>query len=261
MPTFALREGPLHYLDVGAGPPLVLLHGWPVSSVYWRLNLPGLSEHFRVLAVDLPGFGCSFAPAAGSAIPDQARRIAEFLVGLGVGPASVLGHSMGGMIGARLAASEPALVHKLVLLAAALEGPTALSPLGMMGRFGWCRLVASWLLRRRSLMRAAAPWFAHACDVPEEILEVAGQGQPACVRSALASLTHDCRREDLQTVVCPTLVLAADRDRVVHPLQALLARGWIRDSRVQVFRDCGHCPNLEYPALFEEWVVRFLTGA
>ncbi len=259
MPTFRLTEGDLHYLELGAGPTLVLLHGWPVSSVYWREDAQALASHFRVLAVDLPGFGRSFEPReAGCSIGIQARRMAEFIRGVAGGPVSLAGHSMGGMIAARLAATQPELVERMILLAAPLEGTTALSFLGMMGRFAPIRWFVTGALRLAPIRSAVAPWFAHAIRVPDEVMHAAGIGSSIAIRTALESLTHDCTRAHLQAIRCPTLFIAADRDLVVHPLQALLAKGWISGCRLEVFRDCGHCPNLEYPGLFRDLVREFL---
>lgn len=261
MATVELSEGVLHYLELGAGPPLVLVHGWPVSSVYWRENALKLADHFRVLAVDLPGFGRSFSPhRTGCSARQQADRLAEFIETVAGEPVFLAGHSMGGMVSSVLAPRRPDLIRKLVLIVAPLEGPTGLSAICMLGRFAFARRIASWALRLGWLLRAVSPWFAHAVSLPESVLHECTVATPESVRLALESLTHDGTREQLAAISMPTLVIGADRDRIVHPLQPLLAKGWIPGARLEVFRDCGHCPNLEYPALFEGLLKEFLLS-
>ncbi|MBI2944072.1 MAG: alpha/beta hydrolase [Candidatus Wallbacteria bacterium] len=261
MASFRVSDAEIHYEERGSGPTLVLVHGWPVSSVYWRSTAEALAARYRVLTVDLPGFGLSSCVAReGATSYQQAHRLADFIRGVGGGPVFLVGHSMGGMVSARLAAAEPALVRKLVLVTAALEGRTALSPVCMLARWGWARWIATGLLGVDAARRISAPFFSYAVGVPEDVLAVAGRASPATARLALHALTHDGDRRDLALIACPTLAIGADRDRIVSPLQPLLARAWIPGARLEVFRDCGHCPNLEYPALFESIVTEFLDG-
>ena len=73
-PTFTVRfaegeDGSLRFLEGGDGPPLILIHGHGSAATSWFSLLPALAQRFRVLAVDLPGFGNSYAPS--SALPGQ----------------------------------------------------------------------------------------------------------------------------------------------------------------------------------------------
>jgi haloalkane dehalogenase len=52
----------LHYLEAGAGEPVLLLHGWPTSAFLWRNVMPIMADRCRVIALDLPGFGASAKP-------------------------------------------------------------------------------------------------------------------------------------------------------------------------------------------------------
>ncbi len=260
MPDFHLSGGgTLHFEELGAGPPLLLIHGWPVSSVYWRTNMSRLAESFRVVVIDVPGFGRSSCPSQeGCSCRQQADRIAEFMAATFDGPVHLAGHSMGGMISSHIARNHPHLVRRLVLVTAPVEGASALSPLGQLGRFWWARLISAWALGFALVRKATAFWFAHAARVSDEILQAAGEASPASARLALQAITSEGGREQLASIQCPTLIIGADRDQVVNPLQFLLAKAWIPGSEIEVFRDCGHCPNLEYPEQFEEILKGFL---
>ena len=128
----------LAYVEAGKpnGPPLLLLHGFTDSSRIWTVLLPYLSTH-RVLILDQRGHGASDAPAccyAPSVLAEDARL---FLDALGVERASIVGHSLGSMVGQVLAAEHPDRVDKLVLAAS-----TALAPIRH-GDWLWQRTVAA----------------------------------------------------------------------------------------------------------------------
>ena len=103
-------------------PTLVLVHGFGGSLYSWREVVPALADAgYRVIALDLPGFGYSARPqdAAAYTPPGQATSVAEVLETLGVGPeapAHLVGHSFGGGVALKLAEERPELVRSLVLV-------------------------------------------------------------------------------------------------------------------------------------------------
>ncbi len=104
MPTFESSGGEIAFVDEGDGPPLVLLHGFPTSSLLWRRVLPPLAARMRVLAVDLLGYGRSAKPAdAALHIRAQARYVRELLQGNGIEEFAVVGHDIGGGVAQLLA--------------------------------------------------------------------------------------------------------------------------------------------------------------
>lgn len=114
----AVSGGELAYADLGSGPPVVLLHGFPTSSHLWRREAWLLAQRMRVIAPDLLGYGASDRPdGADLSEPAQARYVAELLSGLGVDRAAVVGHDLGGVLAQLLALDHPELeVPVLVLL-------------------------------------------------------------------------------------------------------------------------------------------------
>lgn len=113
----------IHYIERGHGWPLVLIHGLGESIYNFRHNIPALAERFRVLALDLKGFGFSDRPPdADYSLASQAQLVRNFMIRLGVQQASVLGHSMGGAIAMRLAANFPERVERLILVTSGHNG-------------------------------------------------------------------------------------------------------------------------------------------
>lgn len=108
------------YLEDGTGPPLVLLHGIGSAAASFQYQLEELSARFRVLAWDAPGYGDStpLAPAHPTA-NDYAAALDAWLGALGISRCHLLGHSLGTLIGTRLAADQPERVISLTLSAIA----------------------------------------------------------------------------------------------------------------------------------------------
>jgi len=108
-------DGYIHYRSDGEGKPLILLHCCPRSSTSFLDVIPLLAKRCRVYAVDEPGYGDSDRPSRPYAIPDYARAVTEFLAGLGLEKASILGEATGAMIAMELAGTHPERVERLIL--------------------------------------------------------------------------------------------------------------------------------------------------
>ncbi|MFK4586597.1 haloacetate dehalogenase [Bradyrhizobium diazoefficiens] len=104
------------YLEAGAGPPIVLLHGFPETSFAWRFQIPALAPHYRVIAPDLRGYGETDKPPNGYDKRTMANDIVELLKTLGVGRVALIGHDRGARVATRLVKDHPDLVDRLVVM-------------------------------------------------------------------------------------------------------------------------------------------------
>jgi len=114
-----------YYRADGRGPALVLLHGLGSSHLTWRAVTRAFAEHFTVYPLDMPGFGDSNEPAAYASARLEAAFVDRFLETLGVGRATIIGHSMGGTTALWLASEHPSRVDRVVLVDAAEIGDAA----------------------------------------------------------------------------------------------------------------------------------------
>jgi pimeloyl-ACP methyl ester carboxylesterase len=106
----------LAYRELGSGPPVLLLHGWPTSSFLWRHVMPPIARRNRVIAVDLPGFGASDKPAVRYGFEFFERVLDSFLEVLDIDRVAIAVHDLGGPIGLHWALHRPERVTKLALL-------------------------------------------------------------------------------------------------------------------------------------------------
>jgi pimeloyl-ACP methyl ester carboxylesterase len=161
----------LHYLDVGGGPPIVLIHGLAGQMGNFTHSLVGrLSGEFRVLAFDRPGSGYSTRAAGSPAgVRAQAATLARAVVALELGRAVVVGHSLGGAVALALALDHPDCASAVALIAP-LTHPVAKPPLLFLGL-----AMPSPLLRRLIAWTLATPvsllgqsWGANQVFAPEK---------------------------------------------------------------------------------------------
>ena len=104
------------YLRRGQGAPVVVLHGWGASIETVAPIVLALERTNAVFALDLPGFGESELPPRAWGVEDYQRYLAAFLDSLGLGRVALVGHSNGGRVAIRMAATEPQRVSRLVLI-------------------------------------------------------------------------------------------------------------------------------------------------
>lgn len=176
-----VRGGTIHWVEKGAGPPIVMIHGLGGNYRHFDYALMGrLASKHRVIALDRPGCGYSTRDSAAfAAIPEQARMIAEFLDKEGIEKPVVVGHSLGGAISLALALDHPDHVGALALLAPltqpASEPPDVFKPL-MVGNAFMRTLIAQTLSTPMGIWQAKAALEAvFAPDpVPEDFAIRAG---------------------------------------------------------------------------------------
>jgi pimeloyl-ACP methyl ester carboxylesterase len=256
----------LRYVDLGDGDPLVLIHGTGGAWQSWLLNLEPLAARHRVIAVDLPGFGCSARLPAAPDMRQYAASLVELLDQLGLGRVTVLGHSLGGVVAMRFALDHPERTASLVLVDG---GGVALTPLRLwvvvrmlfvINALFSRRAVVRALVRRPRLRRLAMAGFVRdpaIADGPfaSEVLGVfAAPGLVDAVKSAASDDVGD----HAERIAAPTLLLWGNSDPVIPLAVAEELSGRLRRSRLEAMHGVGHCPMLEQPERFNarvaDWV-------
>ena len=266
---------PMNTIDLGTGAPaMVFIHGLSGCWPNWLEQLAAFSSEHRVVAFDLPGFGHSPGHAGEVSMPGYARIVADALAELGIERAVVVGNSMGGLISAELAAEEPALVERLVLVS-----PAGLATYG--NRLATRTMPA--MRRARQLLALAALWTAshsdslaarprlrslvlsgvaaHPSRLPGPLAaeQLRGAGTDGFMSALEAILEFDLRPR-LELIRCPTLVVWGTRDRLITWRDARRFVEAIPDAREVVYRDTGHMAMLERPREFNELLAGFLAS-
>lgn len=114
----AVGDTSIAWGEMGAGPPLILIHGIQDSHRAWRRSAPHLAKRFRVLLPDLPGHGYSGRPDAPYTLEWNARVLADWMDRIGVEKAHICGHSFGGGIAQWMVLEQRSRIDRLALVAA-----------------------------------------------------------------------------------------------------------------------------------------------
>ncbi len=264
LPQFDLDINGLtvHYVDVGSGLPVLLIHGSPVSSFLFRHQIGALSERFRIIAPDLLGFGKSFAPANGVAFAEQSSLLRGLLDRLGLDRYALVGHDWGGPVGMAAAIQKIEQLSHLVLINTILRSdfrpPWYWRPyiLPAVGELLLVRLnLAGRGLPR--MMRAARDRSVHARYLDP-------MRRPGTRRTVLAleRLTgyQELMRE-VEAVVpsleIPTLILWGFPDVYFRPLEMERLHALLPHASVQTIAEGGHFPQEDAPERVTEALLDF----
>lgn len=254
----------LHFVDIGSGPVILLIHGLGMSWQCWLENIPALALEHRVIAVDVPGFGDS-EPAAVPAIGSFADTLAELAAALGVPELTVVGHSMGGVIGERMAIDHPGLVSRLMLVCPGDPSVGRLRLAGLTVAF-WTlhallarrRAAATYLRSPRIQRRVMAGFVADGASVsPALAAEMSHAFRAPGFGAALLACRQDTTIRAVGRIGCPTLVVWGAQDRVMPVSCSAVLAEHIPDVRVEVWPDVGHAPMVERPAEFNALLRTF----
>jgi pimeloyl-ACP methyl ester carboxylesterase len=258
----------LHYLDHGSGPAVVLLHGMAASWQWWLENIPALARQHRVIAVDLPGFGRSEPLPAPAEMATHARTVLDLLTQLGIGSATVSGHSMGGLVAIEMFVADPRRVRSLILVD---SGGVPMSERRLAVILVGLRIGAG-ILRRRAIRRALAtkPWFRRLAlraalrDPGAMSPELAAKtmpvfGGPGSV-NAVAAAGRAVNVTVPESITCPVLLVWGEHDVIVPPWCAHQMHDKLPDSELAVFAGAGHSPMIEFPEQFNDLALRFVAA-
>lgn len=262
-----LPDGDLHVVDEGprAAPALLLIHGNASSTAWWDSVVPALAARYRVIRIDLLGHGQSAKPIARYDVPTQARRSAELLDQLGVAEATIIAHSMGGMVATALAEQRPDLVTALALIDSA-PSPGApirqpliprLVPVPVLGQL-------LWRLRADKQIRAGlATAFSSDIDIPAVVVDgVRGMTYRSFTlapKEAGRFIAARTLPDRLAALDRPVLVIFGSEDRRVRSAAAQEYQ-IIPGARIEMIPGVGHSPILEDPQRTTDLLLAFLAA-
>ena len=253
----------LHYRTSEAGQiPVVLVHGYSLSSLVWEKVQILFSARYRTFAPDLRGFGLSDKPAEGYGYDEFAEDLLQFLRVLKIRQAVFVGHAFGGSILQHFASRHPDRVMALVLVNSTAA---CLAPPGIDGEVqarldGYGTAEAN-----RGVLQAVIPRYFDPANVTDEDLDHfvdnARRLGSGALRATLATLYDSpaIPPEQYGEIRMPTLIVVGTRDPFGAFAEAVALSDAIPKSRVAVLARCGHSPMWEKPIEFVKVVTEFLN--
>jgi len=259
----------VHYQEAGhpAAPALVLIHGFASSTLVWsKVFLKLAYAGFRVIAVDMLGFGYSAKPRNGEyTIRGQAKLLIGLLDALGIPRALLVGSSYGGAVAATCALDYADRVEKLILVGTVNNNrPLAFKLMRVFGSPLFGDVFSPLLIGSRRLLRHRMKrvYDRHAWVLDER--RVDARHLPLRAASTQRALIRTVRRWDAERISRdahlidkPTLLLWGENDREIPLADGERLHTEIPGSRLIVFLNCGHLPHEEYPEAFTNLVTDF----
>ena len=246
---------------------ILLLHGVGTSSDFWQLNIPAFARHYRVLALDLPGFGNSDKPDVSYELTWLCEKIVAFLDAKQVERAHVLGASMGGHLSLMLAMDYPDRFTTLTMVGScgAWEPPTPL--LDWAFNTFWNEYIVTDHLRR-TWPDTFNRIFLVKNQITDRIFryQMALRADAALFRKegrastrALRSIFYSSRRNRLHEVDLPVLLIFGAGDFVHPPKDGEYLHEHIPDSTLYIVENANHEVMADRPDFFNETVLNFIA--
>lgn len=253
----------LPFQELGSGPPVILLHGFPLSRTMWQPNVGAIADAgFRVITPDFPGFGENTSFADINTMEDMAKGVAELLNSLKIERAIIGGLSMGGYVTFALYAIHPELFAGLILCDTTSVADTDEKRKGRFELMEKIERQGSQALVENMLPNLIADSTKE--NDQELVAELERTFTAVNPKAAIAALRGMAARADhtnrLGDIIVPTILVFGEHDKVTNLDAARMMNRAIAGSKLVVIENAGHFSNQEQPATFNDAIVDLLKS-
>lgn len=257
MPTQNINGAEIHYIEQGAGPALVLVHGFPLDHSVWTDQIGALAGKYRVIAPDLRGFGASRNDRSFSVV-DLADDLHALLNELGALPCVLGGLSMGGYVSLAYCKKYPADLRGLVLIDTKAEADDAQARSKRDEMAEVARTAGASAVAEMMFPRMLAP--AHQSGpVAERLRKVMLDCPPQTIAHAcLAMRDREDFVEHLPSIPVPVLLIYGEQDAITPPQKGRDIADHVPRARLVVIPGAGHMTPIEAPHAVAEALEVFM---
>lgn len=261
------RGGDVHYVDEGSGPVVLMIHGFGGHFRNFQKLAEEMKGQYRVIRVDLPGFGLSDCPPVDKSNPQFVKLYDDFstflIDTLHLDSMYVIGNSMGGMIAWNMAVKHPQNVQKLVLLASAGYDLDKTAK----GLF-IIKYKAFTKMFEKGMPLFVSKGNAGKCYADESKIDQHEVAMNNDISNREGNLQHllDMAGDKvfpdtalIQQVKCPTLIIWGEKDRIIPVEHAQRFKRDIPNSRLILYDTCGHVPMIEMTDRTKQDIEQFFN--
>lgn len=261
MPTLSIRGVKIAYEESGEGLPIVFIHGFPLSKRMWAPQISALSRKYRVIALDLRGFGESDKPPGPYSIKDFADDVSSLMLELDAAPGIVVGHSMGGYIAFQLIRRYSKQVQSLILTNTRAEADSEEEKRNRFALMERIRKEGKDRFLEEFATRLLSPQNAEETDLVRQVRSfMEGCSEETLVATLKALAERPDSTDLLKKIRVPTLIIAGDQDQIVSVESALLMARTIPHAAISLIKGTGHLSNVENSKEFNNAVDKFLSS-
>lgn len=248
------RGSEIHYTDEGSGPTLLLIHGFGGHHRNFNKLTAAMKDKYRIIRVDLPGFGMSDCPAVDPTRPRYADMYKDFMkffvdTAMGIDSMYVVGNSMGGMVAWNMAAQAPEKIRKLVLLnSAGYDLEKTANGLFIIKYKGFRKLFDKGMPLAISEGNAAKVYARPELMDHNEIVINNAIGNREGNLKHMLNMATDRDFPDtalIKHVQCPTLIVWGVQDKIINVEHAQRFKRDLPNSKLVIYDPCGHVPMIE----------------
>ena len=260
MQTAQVNGVELAYRDEGQGPPLLLIHAFPLSSAMWEDQLDGLATRMRVIAPDMRGFGATARGTGMMSLDQAADDLVALLDHLKLERVTLAGLSMGGYMSFALLRRYRDRVERLILADTRAGADSDEAKQGREKNAQLAEAEGAGAIADQMLPKLLS---ANATDeVRDEVRKIVKANDRAGVAAALRAMAA---RPDstplLATIDVPTLIIVGSEDALTPPSESQAMHAAIAGSRLVEIPGAGHISNVEAPDAFNAAVEEFMLGS
>lgn len=262
MTVARVREIEMAYDDVGSGPVVVLLHGYPFNRSMWSEQTAALSANYRVITPDLRGHGETTVTPEPATMQEMARDVDALLDKLDIRRVTLGGLSMGGYVTLAFYRRFPLRVRALILADTRPQADTSKAQQSReeqaqkILKEGMQSIADDFL--KKVLTTATLNEKPEIVErVREMILKTDSQGAANALRGMAV---RPDQIDFLGEIFAPALILVGSEDQLTPPSDAELMKREIRGSRLEIIEGASHLSNLERPAEFNLALKSFLDA-
>jgi 3-oxoadipate enol-lactonase len=259
MHEVTLRRWPV--VERGVGPPVVLLHGYPLTHAMWQPQLDGLAEDRRIILMDLPGYGLAEEWTVPTSLAGFSEAVSKTLATELSGPAVIIGHSFGGYVALQMYRDHPELFAGLVLTNTRSEADSPEARAARMATIERLQDPTEHLDADTVAQSLIAPQtWARRDPIVDLVRAMVGSARSGTVAATLHAIAD---RPDLTPVLptlrVPTLVIWGEADQLIPPAQTRAMVDRIPHGMGMGIPYAGHLPSLESPEAFDQAVRELLA--
>lgn len=252
----------IDYRDSGAGAPVIFIHAFPLNQTMWNDQVVALQSSYRVITLDLRGFGQSDAPEGAYSMDQMAADVRELMSALKIDRAVLVGLSMGGYISLAFCRNYPNAVQAVVLADTRAGADTlearerrlrSAEKAEQVGAHAIAEDMIPLLLGKTSQERRPS--------VVERVRRIIEANPPQGIANAQRGMAqrHDSTGV-LPDIACPALVIVGSEDTLTPVTEAKSLRNGIRGASLRLIDGAGHLSNMEQPEEFNSALTEFLDS-
>lgn len=239
-----------NYVSVGKGKTVVMLHGWGDTSSTFAGLTAELSKKYKVIAVDLPGFGKTQAPGQAWTLDDYAAFVGTFLNKISVKPYTLVGHSNGGAIAIRALSSHVISTDRLVLLASA----------GIRGQYNGRNKVLRMVAKTGKLLTKPLPRSVQK-RLRTKMYQTVGSDMLVAehLQETFKNIVSDDVRAEAASIQVKTLLVYGNNDSATPPSYGHMLKDQLPHGTLHIIKDAGHFVHHDSQLQVTDYIMEFLS--